>query len=85
MGEPGAEPGLRRRWRLTGGPWGGGIRVVTHAALCSCRRGLPGSGRVASQWRGHSGEGCYLELPLVELHPPQPDLVLLEVAGDVGR
>ena len=44
----------------------------------------PGSGRVASQWGGQSGEWSYLDLPLVGLHPPQPDLVLLELAGDVG-
>ena len=39
---------------------------------------------MASQWRRLSGEWSYLELPLVGLHPPQPDLVLLELAGDVG-
>ena len=39
---------------------------------------------MASQWRRLSGEWTYLELPLVRLHPPQPYLVLLELAGYVG-
>ena len=39
---------------------------------------------MASQWRRQSGEWTYLELPLFRLHPPQPDLVLLALAGDVG-
>ena len=36
---------------------------------------------MASQLRGQSGEWTYLELPLVRLHPPQPDLIFLELAG----
>ena len=39
---------------------------------------------MASQWRRQSGEWTYLELSLSRLHPPQPDLVLLALAGDVG-